>query len=258
MNSNEVASFKDPKVVSNKNIEYLEKLSNYIPESKGTLVDKFENFSKYSPRTSLARFLVKYEIFKQILDIQGSIIECGTNFGGGLMTWAQLSAIMEPSNHQRRIYGFDTFEGFPSVSDVDITDDNQDLCCEGALNSDSYDDLRQCIELYDMTRYLNHIPKVELIKGDITETLSTFVDNNPHLVISLLYLDVDLFEPTKAAINHLMNKMPKGSIIVFDELNIPYWPGETQAVIDTMYLEDIKIKRFSQLGTAISYAVIGE
>lgn len=254
----EVASFKDPKVVSNKNLEYLEKLSEYIPESKGTLVDKFENFPKYSPRTSLARFLVKYEIFKQILDIQGSIIECGTNFGGGLMTWAQLSAIMEPSNHQRRIYGFDTFEGFPSIDNKDMTDENKDLCQIGSLNSDSYEDLKQCIELYDMTRYLNHIPKVELIKGDIITTIPSFLEKNSHLIISLLYLDVDLFRPTQSAINQLMNRMPKGSIIAFDELNIPYWPGETQAVLDTMYLEDLKIQRFSHLGTAISYAVIGE
>ena len=35
------------------------------------------------------------------------------------MTWAKLSAILEPVNLTRRIYGFDTFAGFPSLSEKD-------------------------------------------------------------------------------------------------------------------------------------------
>ena len=35
--------------------------------------------------------------------------------GGGLLTWAQFSAIYEPYNHTRRIVGFDTFAGFPNL-----------------------------------------------------------------------------------------------------------------------------------------------
>ena len=35
------------------------------------------------------------------------------------MTWAKLSAILEPVNLTRRIYGFDTFSGFPAISEKD-------------------------------------------------------------------------------------------------------------------------------------------
>ena len=48
-----------------------------------------------------------------------SVIECGVNRGYGLMAWAKLSAVLEPVNMSRRIYGFDTFAGFPSVNDKD-------------------------------------------------------------------------------------------------------------------------------------------
>jgi len=56
-----------------------------------------------------------------VIDVKGSVIECGVHNGFGVMTWAKLSAILEPVNLTRRIYGFDTFEGFPEVSKEDIT-----------------------------------------------------------------------------------------------------------------------------------------
>ena len=51
--------------------------------------------------------------------IKGSIVECGVHIGGGVMAWAKLSSTLEPYNYHRKIIGFDTFEGFPSVSQID-------------------------------------------------------------------------------------------------------------------------------------------
>jgi len=53
-------------------------------------------------------FISKYELFKKIINIHGSIVECGFIWGGQ-MTFALLSAILEPINWQRKIIGFDTF-----------------------------------------------------------------------------------------------------------------------------------------------------
>jgi hypothetical protein len=47
----------------------------------------------------------------------------------------------------------------------------------------------------------------------------------------LLYLDFDVYEPTKAAIEALRPHMPKGAAIVFDELYSRQWPGETLALL---------------------------
>ena len=82
---------------------------------------KMENFPKYVRRQNLTRYMVLYEIFKKILKTKGSIIECGVNQGFGVMSWVKLSSIMEPVNLTRRIYGFDTFEGFPNLSKKDIS-----------------------------------------------------------------------------------------------------------------------------------------
>jgi hypothetical protein len=49
--------------------------------------------------------------------------------------------------------------------------------------------------------------------------------------------------------------MPKGAVIVFDELNAKMFPGETRAVDEVLGLKNIRIKRFS-FDSYVSYAVI--
>src|SRR5437588_8476338 len=82
---------------------------------------KLESFPKYVRRQHLKRFLAMYELFKRALPVKGSVIECGVFRGFGIMSWAKLSTILEPENLTRRIYGFDTFSGFPSVNEKDVS-----------------------------------------------------------------------------------------------------------------------------------------
>lgn len=199
---------------------------------------KMENFPKYVRRQNLTRFLVLYEIFKKIVDVKGSIIECGVHQGFGITSWMKFSAIMEPVNLTRRIYGFDTFEGFPSVADEDMSPAS-DHVKAGDLAADTYEEIQQLAEVHDSTRFIGHIPKVKLIKGDAVKTIPQFVDEHPHLLVSLLFLDFDLYEPTMAALEHFVPRMPKGAIIAFDELDNPLWPGETKAMLD--YFKDNKL-----------------
>ena len=205
---------------------------------------RIENFPKYVRRQHLTRLLALYEIFKRILPVKGSIVECGVNRGYGLMAWAKLSAVLEPVNLTRRIYGFDSFAGFPAVSDKDHTGPGWKTAEVGGLQADSYDELLELISINDKDRFLGHIPKVELIKGDATETIPRFMKDHPHLVVSLLFLDFDLYEPTKAALEAFVPRMPKGAILAFDELDNPIWPGETLALLDTVGIRKLELERF--------------
>lgn len=208
----------------------------------GSLETKLDNFPKYVRRQALTRFLALYEIFKQILPIKGSVIECGVYEGFGLMTWARLSAILEPVNFTRRVYGFDTFQGFQSVSRKDKTGISNAVQ-RGGLYADSYDELRELAAINDSTRFIGHIPKVTLIKGDATNTIPQFIKDNPHLLVSLLFLDFDLYAPTKAALDHFLPRMPAGAILAFDELDNPLWPGETEACVELLKLRRLTIER---------------
>jgi hypothetical protein len=230
--------------------------SDYYQNSPGLHVDKLEQFSKYVTRQTLARFLALYEIFKLALEVQGDVIEGGVNWGGGLMSFAHLSAILEPVNMQRRVIGFDTFSGFPSIAPPDLsTAVASPERHEGGYAADAYNDLLECIELYDANRAIGHIAKIVLVKGDATETIPKYVDENPHTVVSLLHLDFDIYEPTMAALDHFVPRMPKGAVIVFDELNHPAWPGETRAVAEKLKLGSMRIRRFP-FEPHISYATI--
>jgi hypothetical protein len=191
---------------------------------------RLENFPKYVRRQHLKRFLAMYEVFKLALPIKGSVVECGVFKGFGVMAWAKLSAMLEPENLTRRIYAFDTFAGFPSVSDKDASPVAAPH--EGALYADSYDELQALIAEYDRDRFLGHVDKVHLIKGDVVETVPHFLKAHQHLVVSLLFLDMDLYEPTRVALRHFVPRMPRGAVLAFDQLDNPMWPGETLALLE--------------------------
>ncbi len=205
---------------------------------------KLESFPKYVRRQDLTRFLGLYELFKLALPVKGSIVECGVHRGFGLMAWAKLSAILEPTNLTRRIYGFDSFEGFPRIHERDAAGPSGRTASAGELAADSYDELLELVRLYDMDRFLGHVSKVHLFKGDAVQMIPKFVREHPHLVVSLLFLDFDLYEPTKVALEELLSRMPRGAIIAFDELDNPIWPGETQALLDTVGIGRLQLQRF--------------
>lgn len=236
-------------------------LAAYLDSTLGTPTEQFENFAKYAPRQNLARFLARYEIFKHIQKIQGSIVECGVLYGLGLMSFAKISTILEPYNFQRRIFGFDTFEGFPNIHPVDLEgrpETKASALKKGGFNvKGAYEDLQKAIEVYDLNRPLNHFQKVHLYQGDFLETGPKCLEEHPHLVISCLYLDFDIYEPTKRAIELFLPRIPKGGIIVFDELNEEQFPGETLAVLETMNLNQLRIQRF-EFEPRISYVIIGD
>ena len=206
-----------------------------------TVEVKLENFPKYVRRQHLKRFLAMYEIFKLAIPVKGSIVECGVFRGFGLMSWAKLSTILEPENLTRRVYGFDTFSGFPSLSEQDASD-MADARIDG-LAADSFEELGDLISEYDRDRFLGHVPKIELIKGDMAKTVPEFVTTHPHLVVSLLFIDCDLYEPTKIALEHFLPRMPRGALLVFDDLDNPIWPGETSAAIESVGLKNLRLRR---------------
>jgi hypothetical protein len=234
---------------------YRRELEEYFTGSSvGSTYEKLDNFPKYVPRQALTRFLFRYELFRRILGVQGSVVECGVLFGGGLMAWAQLSAILEPVNHQRRIIGFDTFDGFVRIAAEDRQGTSGFLRA-GDYAVDSYADLREAVRLFDANRSTGHISKVDLVKGDITTTARRYLEDHPSTVVSLLYLDLDLFEPTKAAIELFVPRMPRGALIAFDQLNSELWPGETLAVLQSVGIRNLRIER-PPFETARCFAVL--
>ena len=215
------------------------------------------SFAKYASRESISNFLVRDKIFRKILKIQGSIIEFGVFAGRGLMTWAQLSSVYEPiGGMSREIFGFDTFQGFPHVDEIDNKNTLGRKHSIGNLHIEGIlDDINISIELYEKCLLFRQSKKIHLIKGDFLDTSEQFFINYPHVIPALLYIDFDLYAPTRKALEVFYKKMPKGSIIVFDEANFSLWPGETQAIYEVLDIKKIKLQKIG-MDSKICYTVI--
>lgn len=216
---------------------------SFLKKSEATDINKFNNFSKYTRRQTISRFLAIYNIFLEQLNIKGSIIECGVNQGMCLFSLAHMSIIHEPYNYHRKIIGFDTFEGFPGVSEKDKKTSYSKV---GAFkhNYNSYKDIINSVKFFNKNRFLNNKNKILTIKGDAVKTIPKFVQNNKHLVVSSLWLDFDLYEPTKVALDNFLPLIPKGGIVIFDQLNNSMWPGETRAFFEKK-IKYSKLKNFN-------------
>ena len=75
------------------------------------------------------------------------------------------------------------------------------------------------------------------------------------LIPALVIFDMDLYYPTKNILKKILPRLFKGSVIVFDEINCDYCPGETQAILETLKLKEYKLRSFHGQ-TFSSYVVI--
>jgi len=205
-------------------------------------------------RQTLSRILIMHEMYQQVLDVPGVILEFGTRWGQNMALFENFRGMYEPFNHTRKIVGFDTFEGFPSV---DPQDGSADIVGEGQLGvTDEYEEyLDRVLAYHEAESPISHLKKHEVIKGDVTETVPEWLDAHPETVIALAYCDLDLYEPTRACLEAIRPRLTKGSVVGFDELNHPEFPGETAAVMEVFGLENIRLRR-SRLSTFPSYMVL--
>jgi F0F1-type ATP synthase alpha subunit len=117
---------------------------------------------------------------------------------------------------------------------------------EGQISTtDGYEKkLHQLMKAHEQTHPLNHIEKFQVIKGDVCDTVPTYIDQHPETLISLAFFDLDLYKPTKQALQSILPRCTKGSILIFDELNYQYCPGETLAVLESLNLKQYSVQRF--------------
>ena len=138
-------------------------------------------------------------------------------------------------------------DGWSAININDPADINTDM-----FSDTDFDLLGKAIEINDLVRPVSTIPRCELIKGDITKTVPEFVKNNPEQVIAMLILDTDLYESTKTALKAFLPLMPKGGIVVLDEVCYRNFKGETTALKEVIDINKVKLKRFP-FDTSVGY-----
>ncbi|PIS15725.1 crotonobetainyl-CoA--carnitine CoA-transferase, partial [Candidatus Roizmanbacteria bacterium CG09_land_8_20_14_0_10_41_9] len=164
-------------------------------------------------------------------------------WGRHLSVFSALRATYEPYNFYRKILGFDTFTGFLDPSDKN---GNSDRVYKGSMSvSENYEKhLNNVLSLHEAEAPLSHIKRSYLFKGDAPAELKKYLKDNPETIIALAYFDMDVYDPTKKCLELIKPYLVKGSVIAFDELMHPEFPGESQALKEVFNINQHKIERF--------------
>lgn len=231
----------------NRNYFYSLFKNNPIPEN-----EVLSNLGLYLNRQTLSRILFMHELYKKIIKVHGVIIEFGVRWGQNLALFESFRGIYEPYNYNRKIIGFDTFEGFPQLNPKD-----GELLGQGDYgvteNYETY--LDEVLHYHESESPIAHKKKFELVKGDATRTLEEYLQRQPETIVALAYFDFDIYLPTRRCLELIKDRVTKGSVIAFDELNCPEFPGETQAFKEVFGFDRYALKR-SPLNPLCSYIVI--
>ena len=212
------------------------------------------NLGLFIKRQDMARILFMHELYKKIINVNGMIMEFGVRWGQNLALFELFRGIYEPFNYNRKIIGFDTFGGFPSIDKND-----------GKVNIDSTNNysvtknyeqyLEQILDYHEQESPIPHIKKYQLIKGDATIEIEKYLKDHPETIIALAYFDFDLYAPTKKCLQAIKGHITKGTVLGFDELNYHLFPGETIAFKEVFELDRYRIRR-SPYNPTESYIVI--
>lgn len=208
---------------------------------------EYENgFILTSQPFRIGNILAHYELYKKIVHLPGNIVELGVFKGNSLIQFATFRELLE-NEKSRKIIGFDMFGEFPITEKVESDKkfiSHWNNVFENHFLSDQ--------EILDSLS-LKNIGNVSLVKGDILQTLPDYIKQYPHEKIALLHIDVDVYEPSKLALELLFDKVVPNGVIILDDYGTV--EGETVAVDEFLKEHPHDIKKFSFSHTKPSYIV---
>lgn len=185
---------------------------------------QFRYLSQYYPPIYYPGYLQKIVALDLLLNlikkhrIAGDIVECGVGRGLSFFILGVVSARLELGC---RLFGFDSFQGFPEPSEFDQSDRR---ARKGDLWSEtSVEHVRSHLIDAGLAEFVN--THVILVPGFFEDTLHTVTGLDS---ISFLNLDVDLYDSYRTCMQAFGPRV--NGLILYDEYNSPKWPGATLAI----------------------------
>lgn len=211
-----------------------------------------DNLGLFLTRQTLSRILFMQKLYEMVVPVHGVVMEFGVRWGQNLALFSALRGMHEPFNYNRKIIGFDTFAGFPSVS---AEDGEKVAAGDYSVTRGWKEQLEGILQFHEQNAPIPHKRKFELVQGDASATVPAYLKRQPETIVALAYFDFDIYQPTKDCLEAILPHVTKGSVIAFDELNCAEFPGETLAVKKVLGLSRYAIRR-DPLNPLISYIVI--
>jgi hypothetical protein len=235
---------------------YWQRIERLQQNAKYSTEDMLRQFPAYVMRRDIPRFLAHYELFKLVVDLPGCIVDLGVYRGASFFTFSNLMESFCPFDRSRKVFGFDHFAGLTQFSDKDGRKDDGVAKVEGGYKA-TREEIETLVEIHNSDNMIPGTKRCLLVDGDIKDTLPKFLEQNPGLKIALLHFDMDLYEPTKIAMETLYPLVLKGGVVCFDEYGLVPWGGETTAVDEyfAKHGEAPTIKKFNFAQTPHGYFI---
>lgn len=190
--------------------------NNTIKTSQA-IYDSFNNLIFSTDTRVFNKMVKKVEIYMIVKDLVGDIMEFGVFKGAGMALFLKLKQMYEP-NSLMKVIGFDYFE--KDILTNTLTGINKIKMSDVLQRVESTD-----LSLESVNDRLSHFSSDNymLIKGDAVVQANNFYLENPGAKIKLLYMDLDLGDPTYTILKKLWQRVCKGGIVVFDEYAYHIW-----------------------------------
>jgi len=184
----------------------------------------------------MSKVLAHYELYKQVLDLPGAFVECGVFKGASFSRFAMFRELLS-NPYSKKMIAFDIFGEFPETEYEDDFKKRESFIQGAGSHGISPEQLEKVLEHKNVNK------NIDIVKGDIVETVPQYIKDHPELKISILNLDTDIYEPAVTILEHLYPRIVSGGILILDDYGI--FPGETAAVDEYFADKDIQIKKFS-------------
>jgi hypothetical protein len=212
----------------------------------------YSQLSLFLPRQELSRMFAMADLYRNhVLGTNGVLMEFGTCYGRTAALLTNLRGIFEPFNFTRKLIIFDTFTGLQGTNEKD---GNHKLAADGAYSTgEGYENyLDEVLSYHESESPISHRKKFEIVKGDASTSITKYLAEHPETIIAMAYFDFDIYGPTKACLEAIKPHLTKTSVLAFDELNCPEYPGETRALAEAFGLGKCALRR-SPLSPWMSY-----
>jgi Macrocin-O-methyltransferase (TylF) len=211
-------------------------MTHYVPGSSADAYEAENLFYLRSQPSRIAKLLAHYELYGAIGDLPGAVVELGVYKGASLVRFATFRGLLENAD-SRPIIGFDAFGAFPRSAvtgepDLAFIDKFEAAGGEGIAKP-------MLEEVLADKGFAN----VELVEGDIFDTLPAFLGDRPALKVALLHLDLDVYEPTAFALEQLLPRMVRGGLVAFDDYGLV--EGATRAADEACVRPGVAMEKLS-------------
>lgn len=165
-----------------------------------------------------ANIKILLEFLDRTAGLEGSIAECGVWRG---RTFVAMALYLRQKGSKKRIFGFDSFQGFDASVETDISLGGAAV---GVKKLRGFEDTSYALVQRKAAAF--HLKNFQIEPGFFQESLRRCENET----FCLVHLDCDLYESYAVCLDFFYPRMVREGIILFDEYNDPAWPGANRAV----------------------------